>query len=455
MQSQDYLREFATIFFIRKGIILGVTLAALVVGILIMLFMPASYQAKGSIIIKGSNVLQAQDSLGKVNAEVDPFLESDIFSEMQIMQSPGVIANAADKLLADGHLPDTSATPEARAKLIKKIQERFKTELIPRTNVIRTSLAWTDPAQAEIILDTALDMYMLRRREVFNPATSVSFFKTQLDGFHAGLTELEDQAQSLSGGSTATELRDKIRRNNQLHSKLATELHQQEGRLIDKRNYVDFLQKSLKEKNFNFFTSMNNLVLADFAKQIQKLLINLEDKRRIFSDKSLEIKTIQRQLDSLYGLFRQEVVRNVEKERSELISNQEKVASLQAQTKEITAQNRTLHAAITEASRLDREREVMEESYKTFATRYREAKIRSGTKSNHQFNVSILEAPVAAKKPVFPVATSILPTSLIIGLILGVTLGFLVEFFDQRVKRPEDITSGTDLPYLFSIPRYF
>ena len=454
MKSQDYLREFTTVLFIRKRITFGVTLASLLLGLMVLIMVPSVYQAKGAIIIKGGNIRQAQDSLDKVNGEVDPFLEKDIFSEMQILQSPDVIASSVDKLNEEGYFPGASTSPEAKIRLVKKIQENLKAELIPRTNVIRASLAWDDPVESRVILATTIDMYLLRRREVFNPETTVGFFKNQLDSFRSGLTELEHQSLSLSGGSSATELRDKIKRNDELHSKLATELNDQERKLIEKRNYVNYLGKSLKEKNYNFFTSMNNLELGDFAKQIQKLLIDLEDQKRLFADKSPEVRTIQRQLNSLYELFHKEVIRNVEKEQSELVSNQEQIAFLRSELNRITGENRMLNDSITEVSRLDREKEVMEDSYKTFATRYREAKIRSQTNSNHEFNVSILEHPVTPRSAVFPVATSILPTSLIIGLILGITLGFLLEFFDRRIKRPEDIAANTDSPYLFSIPRY-
>jgi len=453
MQSQDYLREFATIFFIRKGIILGMTLAALCIGLLMVVVLPPIYQAKGALIIKGSNVLQAQDSLGKVNAEIDPFLETDLFSEIQILQSPQVIANTVSQLVSDNHLALDSDSPRSRANLIKDIQKSLKTELVPRTNVIRIITSWQDPAEAEHILAAALEQYLLRRREVFNPRSTVSFFKNQLDGFRTGLDELEQQTLSLTGGSTATELRDKIKSNNLRQAKLATELSAQENQLIEKKNYVTFLQKNLEEKDFNFFTTIHNLDLGDFAKKIQKLLIELEDKRRIFSDQSHEIQTIRQQLDRMYTLFHQEVERNVAKEQSELASTDEKVTKLLDKIQQLIDENRNLNASVTEANRLDREREVMEDSYKTFATRYREAKIRSETKSNHHFNVSILEPPRANSSPIFPIATSILPTAIIIGLILGITLGFLVEFFDHRLKRPEDV-SNTDLPYLFSIPKY-
>ena len=454
MQSQDYVREFATVFFIRKRIIFGVAVASLLLGLMVLVFVPSVYQAKGAIIIKGGNIRQAQDSLDKVNGEVDPFLEKEIFSEMQILQSPDVISTSTEKLIQEGYFPEASVSPETRVRLTRQIQESLNAELIPRTNVIRASLSWNDPAEARVILSTTFEMYLQRRREVFNPATTVGFFKNQLDSFRSGLTELEQQSLSLSGGSSAPELRSKIKRNNELFSKLSSELNDQERKLIEKRNYVDFLKKSLKEQNYNFFTSMKNLELGDFAKQIQKLLIDLEDQKRLFADKSLEVRTIQQQLNSLYDLFHKEVIRNVEKEQSELISIQEQIALLQSELARLTAENSMLNDSITEASRLDREREVMEESYKTFATRYREAKIRSQTNSNHEFNVSILEHPVSPRRAVFPVATSVLPASLIIGLILGVTLGFLLEFFDRRIKRPEDIIANTDRPYLFSIPHY-
>lgn len=454
MQSQDYIREFATIFFIRKAVILGITLGALIVGILMVLFWPSTYQAEGALILKGSQVLQSQETLSDVNAKVDPFGETDLFSEMEILKSQDVISSAVERLANDERFGVSHMDATAKASFIRKIQRNLSTSLIPRSNVIRAAVTWGDPDEATTILSNIFEEYMRRRQAVFNPQETEGFFKNQLDSFRIGLEELENHAVEVAGGASADELNDRIKRNVELQGNLRRELNDKKSRQIEKANYVKYLERNVNEKNLNFFTTIDNLDLGDFAQKIQDLLLEREEQLKTFSRKSPEVKRTQEQLDRLYAVFHREVKRNLEKERSELEGIDAQITSLSSRIEELESENRKLYSNILDARRLDREREVMEESYKTFATRFREAKIRNETQSDRLFTVGVVENPHASSSPVFPNAASLIPTCLLLGLILGITAGFFVEFFDHRFKRPEDVVNNTRLPYLFSIPNY-
>jgi|GEM_PF-4719748 len=454
MQSQDYIREFATIFFIRKGVILSTTLGALIIGVLMVLFWPSTYQAEGALILKGSHVLQSQETLSDVNAKVNPFSETDLYSEMEILQSQDVISGAVERLTSDERFGVAAMDAATKASFIRKIQNNLSTSLIPRSNVIRAAVIWGDPDEATTILSNIFEEYMRRRQAVFNPHETEIFFKNQLDSFRIGLEELESHAVEVAGGASANELNDRISRNIELQGNLRRELNDKKSRQIEKETYVKYLERSVKEKNLNFFTTIDNLDLGDFAKKIQDLLIEREEQLKVFTPKSPEVKRTQEQLERLYAVYHREVNRNLDKERNELQGIEAQIVSLTKRIEELDQENRQLYAKTMDARRLDREREVMEESYKTFATRFREAKIRNETQSDRLFTVGVVEQPNAASRPVFPNALSLLPTCLLLGLILGITAGFFTEFFDHRFKRPEDVVNNTNLPYLFSIPHY-
>jgi uncharacterized protein involved in exopolysaccharide biosynthesis len=84
-KSNDYVRNFFTIFFARKIIIGVVSLIIIVGAFLFALFYPPVYGAKASVILKGGVALKNQESIEKMRSEISSIGESDLFSEIEIM----------------------------------------------------------------------------------------------------------------------------------------------------------------------------------------------------------------------------------------------------------------------------------------------------------------------------------------------------------------------------------
>ncbi|WP_419811958.1 GumC family protein [Bacterioplanoides sp.] len=452
MKTQDYIKEFATIFFIQRNIIVGVVLAAVLIGILVVLFAPRSYQAKGAVILKGSQLLQSQETLTDVRAEVGPISEADLFSDMEIIQSQDVVMGAIFRVQASGHLDVDVTDSEELNKLAVKIQKSLNTTLVPRSTIIRVALNWNSPEVATYLLSAIFEEYLQRRQSVFNPEEEVAFFETQLNAFHNTLDDLENEMVSISGGTNAQSLRNLIKRNIELLADLERDLTGLEADRIAKSHYVDYLEANLDKKGFNLFTSIDSLELGDFSKKVQDLLIAKEAKSRVYTDVNPEVIKDKKLLERLYTVYKEEVISHIDKERSELRGVEGQINMAKQQMMKVEEKNAELYQMVLAAERLDREHDVIEDSYKTFATRYREAKIRSETQSDRLFSVAILERAYASTQSIFPKASKVLPISLILGLLLGVTIGFLREFFDHRFKRPEDISNYIGLPYLFSVP---
>lgn len=452
MKTQDYIKEFATIFFIQRNIIVGVVLAAVLIGILVILFAPRSYQAKGAVILKGSQVLQSQETLVDVRAEVGPISEADLFSDMEIIQSQDVVTGAIFRTQASGHLDIDVTDSNALNKLAVKIQKSLNASLVPRSTIIRVGLNWNSPEVATYLLSAIFEEYLQRRQSVFNPEEEVAFFEKQLNAFHDTLDELESEMVAVSGGTNAQSLRNLIKRNIELLADLERNLTKLEADQIAKSHYVDYLEANLDKKGFNLFTSIDSLELGDFSKKVQDLLISKEAKSRVYTDINPEVIKDKKLFDRLYNVYKAEVLSHIEKERSELRGVESQIKMAHQQMMKVEAKNAELYQMVLAAERLDREHDVIEDSYKTFATRYRDAKIRSETQSDRLFSVAILERAYASNQSIFPKASKVLPISLILGLLLGVTIGFLREFFDHRFKRPEDINNYIGVPYLFSVP---
>jgi len=453
MRTRDYLRELFMVLFIRQGIIVGMTLAALPAGALIALAWPRVYQAEGALILKGGQILAPPGRPGDVQGEVTEQRESDLYSEMEILRSQRVTTDAVRALARRGEIelsPDDDSAIDALGAQVKR---RLRTTLVARSNVIRGTLSWGDPARAQALLQGVFDEYLRRRQAVFHPEEAQRFFAEQVDALREDLAALEERMLERTGGAGVTQLTDEIQRNIELETRLRAELNDLETRRVRQAHYVDYLEQSLEDGEINLFTSIENLQLGEFAQKVQDLMIRKESLLQDYRPDSTRVRRTQQALDRIYAIFRSEARRFLEHERTTLASIRKQIDSVRGRLDAIEAENRRLYQDLVTAQRLDRERAVGEDSYQAFARRLRDSRIRNESRSDRLFRVGIVEPPHAPPAPVFPRTGRLLPISAIAGLLVGLALGLIAELFDHRFKRPEDIERRTGLPYLFSVPR--
>ena len=122
------------------------------------------------------------------------------------------------------------------------------------------------------------------------------------------------------------------------------------------------------------------------------------------------------------------------------------IGDLQKETNEIQAKRLSADSAFRQA-------QLISHSLDTFAKRAEEAKINDSIARNRLAgDVSILNRATGTAELMFPRAGVTLLLGLIVALITGLSVGFLAEFFDHTVRRPEDVQKSTGLPVLCSFP---
>ena len=125
---------------------------------------------------------------------------------------------------------------------------------------------------------------------------------------------------------------------------------------------------------------------------------------------------------------------------------EEAIIQLQKETNAIQATRLTASSAYQQA-------EMIGHSLETFAKRAEEAKINNTIARNQLAgDVSILNRASGTATLVFPRRGTTVLLGLIVAVITGLSVGFLAEFFDHTIRRPEDVQKNTGLPVLCSFP---
>lgn len=441
MHTQDYIREFITIFFIRRKSIVAVIVACLIVSIAVSFLWPASYRAESTLIIKGSRTLESERTIGDVQTNVEPLSEEDLYSEREIIGSRSVVEGALERL-----------SDVEGAEIAGRVRSNLSAEIVPESNVIEASLVWHDPEMAERLLAAVLDEYREQRQDIFNPQDARAFFSSQVESARMRLDNLEERLLETTGGASVEDLEGKLTANRELQTELRRELNRLKNDRSGRSEYIAYLQRRLAAPEQQFFTGLRNESLGDIAERIMEVIIERESQLQHYEPGSPPMQRRQAQIDRLYERFRGEVAGIVSDERQQLNTIDATIADISERLSTLQSEEDERYRDLLDARRLSRERSIMEDSYTAFARRFREATIQNETGSDSLFSVSQVQPAVAGTAPVFPQPSRLIPLGLLLGVLLGITFGFVAEFFDHRVKRPEDIESYTDLNYVFSVP---
>lgn len=455
IKTQDYIRDFITMIFVRISLIIGITLIFAITAILIAFLWPPTYSARGSILLKSTRALKIPESLEDIRLDVPVIRENDLNSEMKIITSYNVIENTIKSLQNRRRIFHKSgSSSETIKKLVWKIQRNLTAELSPRSNVFDIVLEWKDRKEAENILETLMNEYLDYRASLYSPVEAQAFFKKQLEIFNKNLIEMENNLIRLAEDSNSTQPTREIENNLLMEKTLETSLNETRNRWIEQKNYVNYLEGTINSKGIHFFTFIDNVEIGNFSEKLQNLILERESLLKIYQPDSKKIRMLERHINDMYQALKTEVKLYIEDQKAKLYAMEKTMDSLEERLRKFSSKNIALYRNLVETRRINREIGMLEDSYITFAKRWEEARIESTTDSNRLFAVNILSKAQAAKAPVFPNKNTLIPIGIILGLLFGFAIGFLLEFFDHTFKRPEDAMTYADLPHICSIPRW-
>jgi uncharacterized protein involved in exopolysaccharide biosynthesis len=453
-KSNDYIRNFFTIFFARKFII-GVV--ALVIGfgaILFALLYPPIYGASASVILKGGIALKNPESIERIESEISTINETDLFSEIEIIQANVVAEMTAQELITRGFefesgLMDTPVKKLQRAA--NRINSVIEAGINPRSNTIAIQTSWNNPQKAKTILEVLLEKYLDYRSQIFQPREAEAFFADQLEKFSNELQQKEKELNQLTRESQAPII-DSEMQNNLLNMKnLERQLFDLKQAYYDQKFRVDLIEADIRSGETSYFSYIDDPQIKELSNLVLEIIRQRNETARIFHPESKKIQNYNKQIETAMGSFKQEIKKFVQAEKSELENITQKIAFIETQIKNLRKDNMGLYEASARSKMLERQIAVLEDSYTTFTQRLQEAKI-SNTQTNRLFSVSILARPEASNAPIFPDRRKVIFMGILAGIIMGVAAGFLVEFFDHTFKSPEDVENNTGMVYIFSIP---
>ncbi|MBA3009087.1 MAG: hypothetical protein KKF12_00070 [Proteobacteria bacterium] len=451
-KTNDYVRNFVTIFFIQKTIIFTVTLVIIIGAFLFALLYPPIYAATCSVILKGSISLKNPESIEKIPSDISKMRETDIYSEIEIIKANVVAEKTVEELVQKGLVFDVMDSEESRRAAVSKVMGSLEPTINPRTDTINIQTTWNDPEEARLVLETLVRKYFDYRSEIFKPKEAEAFFAEQLKNFSDELERKENELMVLTKISKTPDSAMKIKNNMMNADDMEKQLLNLKQQYFDQKYKVALMEKDIRSNEGSYFSYIGDPKINDMSGMVMEIIKQRNIAARTFHPQSQKIQNYNKQIADAIGSFKSEMRNYIESQKAELNNIEYKMDYLENRIKQIREESMTLYEASTQGKMLTRQIAVLEDSYTTFTKRLEEAKISNNYKTNNLFTVSLLTKPEAKNSPIFPNKQKVIFLGIIGGIICGVAAGFTMEFFNHTFKTPEDVENNTDMVYIFSIP---
>ncbi len=342
---------------------------------------------------------------------------------------------------------DSSLEP-IPAYLSKALTARLDIAPLKNSELLQISFSSNDPQISMMVANAVADEYISYDLDsrVDAGRQAKEFLERQID---IAKQKVEDSEERLNRYASKNEI---IFIDNDKKSVMGTKLAEISSALsgeTTERIQKEALYRQIKESGTNNPVILNNVLIQGLQSQYATLEAEYSNLLRTFTPDYPKMKNLKSQLDAIresIALEKSNLVKSVESDyRASLKKEAYLKAALEAQkTKVLDFQERAV-----QYQTLQREVDVNKELHNSLLKKMNEVGVAALSKST---NIQIVDRAIYSKQPDRPNKLMNFLMAVIFGLGGGISLAFLVEYFDNTVKDTGEIENRLRMPSLGMIP---
>ena len=485
-EQRSSLRDLAYVVFRRKWVILGTLLATFIPATIYTLKIPPVYEAKSDLLVKPGRENIYVSPVGSPEGTHPPTIVQRVAevinSEIQILKSRVLIRRVIEQIgiekLFPGSLSADSRAAHAEASVpiegaVARALKSLSAQRLSDSDVIEVAFRSHDPRIAADFLTKLVDLYLERHVEVYRSGQSYGFFRGQSDQLEEKLRTADRRLSDFKKKYSIVSF-DQLKKNT-LEQYMAAQAakNENEAEIISVEEQLARLKedftKIAKHRTLSQDESSDPPVISDLKRQLAAL--ELEKARLMYQYKPNNYKVIQNneaiakaqemleaEEKKFHGSVRTGLSGIYENLEGQILTTEARLIALKSKQPEIekwlieySQELERLGRLAPELQALERAVAVNEQNYRLYLTKFEESRISDAMDAARLVSVSILEPPTAPLGPVGVNRMLNLFLSLCLGGVAGLGLAFLIDYFDQSFKIPEDVQDNLKVPLLGTV----
>lgn len=440
----------------RRWIVLGVTIASLVVAV--------GYLIKATPIYTSTSRLYVEQSGPKIVSQTEGYTQykaSYLYTQVELLRSMPIVAAAVDG--PELKQLKTFAGVDNPVGLLKG---KLEADVGKKDDIINVSFSSPYPQEAARIVNAVVDSYVtynaqkkkttageilkiLQKEKIKRDQEQADKLKAMLDFKQANpALSFEDQKGNiivqrlsrLSEAMTAAQL-------DTIDAKVGLEATKA---IMNAPANVRQLVEAQRAKGVYISTERED---TEVRSELNRLQLQLDALKRDYTDEHPVVQAVKDQIDKLKArlddLEKKFASAQLSVAEQQYAAAQQKESQIESFFEEQRSQTLGLNAQIAQHTLLQSDWEGAKKLCDVLNDRIKEINV---NEEGGALNITILEAAKAEDSPSSPNRPRVMTMALALGLILGTGLVVLLGWMDQRLRSSEEIAAVLGVPVLGVVP---
>jgi len=425
-QGRESIKQLLFLVFKWRWLILSMPVVFTVAVGTAMYLKPPVRVASAKILFKGDRVpLQMADLTSSASSKT-PYSQQLLESEIEMIQSRGVLLPAARKVLAQKGEPDREIGEDELNEQANWLEDHLSTVALPDTNVIALNYTDTKSEEAVQALTALVEQYQEQHAIAFSGSIELlKFYQQEQDRAGGELTSSEEELRKWQEDNNVIAVDAQIKALLDMQGDLETAMQKVEAEMVRSRER-DPLTSRLK----------GDVITAEVALQDLLQRYTEEDRR------------VQEQKEKI-ALIKQELTSAERSIQASLIAERE---TLRRQIRETAATLASLREKQLGFNRLSRLVGLRQDAFLLYGKKVEEARIASGMDKEQLSNIATIEQPYISSDSDLKKRAATVLLAAVVGLLLGLAAAIGLALFNSSLRMEEDIEHYLRLPVLAVIP---
>jgi succinoglycan biosynthesis transport protein ExoP len=359
-----------------------------------------------------------------------------------------------DLMYAKGQKKDQIEDAQTYSPLTTQFIKMIKVSPIRNSRLVDISVEFKDPVMATRMANTLAKSYIALNLETKLKATqdAVSWLNSRIDEerkkvdtAEQTLLRYKEQQGIITDFSSNVET---------ITAQKLAELNKQVVESEAKRVEAETRYRQASNlQNKDVLDSIPEVLSNSLINEIKKQEVELFKRRSELTKKygrnHPQMIAMQKELDTLNVSKAQEIKRVINSLHNEYKVAQAREQSLKSSLGLQKGESLAMNQKAIDYNVLKRSAESTREMYDLLIKRFKETSLTEDIKTGNIRVVDVAEVP---KTPVKPKKALNILLALVVGLSLGIGMAFFLEYLDNTIKIPEDITDVLKIPYLGPVP---
>lgn len=486
------LRDFLTVFFKHRRMILIISFTTVFLVAIISLMLPHIYQAKSTILVKYGREYMSHPEVGTAPPIQNFDQEEVLNSEIQIIKSPDLARKVIETVKLENIYPDLAGdswfgslkrwattlfggSGNPGVSPIDSAVVAFEDDLIVspirKSGVIEVFYQNKNPQMAARAVNLLVQFFKEKHVEVYSGPQS-SFLEGQVATFRDKLLQSQQDLETFKQKNRVYSLDEQrtllLKQRTELHSELMT-TQSSIDELEKRRSSLRAQTTNLTKDNSLYTGTERDKIIVDAKSKLLTLELTEQELLRKYTETNPLVVDMRRQIQIVRNFLREQekdikgavrtgnpvfldTQKDLVKTEADLSAQRARFSAVKGQLAGLDGQIQSLDKQEENVQNLKREVATNEKNYLTYGDKMQEARILDDMNKLKLANVRVIQSAAVPIKPSKPHRKLNVIMAAVFGSLIGLGYAFWSESNSQGLLTPDIAQKRLNLTVLAAIP---